>query len=322
MPFLSHAGHSLRYERVGSGLPLLFIHGLLANHTFWERQLSLRKDFQLLRMDLRGHGDSSKPRGAYGMATLATDVEHLVSGLGLQRCVLVGWSMGGAVAVEASRVLGERLAGLVLVGTTPCASAAPGYPHGFSAEERQQHLAAVDADYRSFARDLAGRTFHHKEQAAALLPWATQQFLRTPPYVAKAALEGLLAADERTALAAVTVPTLICHGRHDTIFPFAGAEHMRKILPGSELLAFEESGHAPMIEETERFNDALRAFADRLLGRAPAAGASPPPSTQPTRSKAPPRAAGHGQVSKKKDGTTSRPQPAAKKPARRPAKKG
>ncbi len=269
MPFLSHGGNSLRYERAGTGLPMLFIHGLMANHTFWDRQADLRKHFQVLRMDLRGHGDSSKPRGSYAMATLATDVEHLVGALGLQRCVLVGWSMGGMVALESVRLLGDKVAGLVLVGTTPCPAAADGKPAGFTPAEQQEHLTSVDSDYKTFARDLAGRLFHTEQ--TGLVQWATQQLLRTPPYVAKAALEGQFAADRRDMLGALAMPTLICHGRHDTVFPFATAEYVHRAIRGSELVAFDDSGHAPPIEETARFNEALVAFADRVLGKAPAA---------------------------------------------------
>jgi len=218
MPFLSHGGNSLRYDRAGAGLPMLFIHGLMGNHTFWDRQLDLRKHVQVLRMDLRGHGDSSKPRGSYAMATLATDVQHLVGALGLQRCVLVGWSMGGVVALEAVRLLGDKVAGLVLVCTTPCPAPADATPPGFTPQQQQEHLSSLDADYKAFARELAGRLFHAEQ--AALVQWVAQQLLRTPSYVARAALEGFFAADRRDVLRSLAVPTLVCHGRHDAVIPF------------------------------------------------------------------------------------------------------
>jgi pimeloyl-ACP methyl ester carboxylesterase len=265
MPYLSHGGHSLRYERAGAGLPILFLHGLMGNHTFWDRQQDLRRQLQVVRMDLRGHGDSSKPRGSYAMATLATDVEHLVGALGLQRCLLVGWSMGGMIALESVRLLGSKVAGLVLVGTTPCPAAGDAMPDGLTPEQRQEFLTGVDSDYRAFARDLAGRLFRSGQ--TGLLQWAAQQLLRTPPYVARAALEGFFGADRRDVLASLAVPTLVCHGRHDAIFPFSIAEYVHRAIRGSELVAFENSGHAPMIEETARFNEVLASFAERVLSK-------------------------------------------------------
>lgn len=264
MPFLSHGGISLRYERVGAGLPLVFIHGLMGNHTFWDRQSALRERFQVVRLDLRGHGDSSKPKGSYAMATLAEDVRHLVVSLGLQRTVLVGSSMSGVVALQTLRMLGERVVGLVLVGTTARAAAADGYEHGVKPDEQKTFVTTAQNDYKSFVRDLASRLF--REGHDQLLQWATQQLTKTPPYVAAAALQGIFAADERETLKSIGVPTLICHGRHDAIFPFATAEHLHEHINGSRILAFEESGHLPMIEEHERFNAELGAFTGELAG--------------------------------------------------------
>jgi pimeloyl-[acyl-carrier protein] methyl ester esterase len=262
MPFLSHGGITLRYERAGAGLPLVFVHGLLANHTFWDRQVALRQRFQVVRIDLRGHGDSSKPRGAYGMATFADDVRHLVTALGLQRCILIGWSMGGIVVQQALRLLGDRVGGLVLVGTTASATAAKGYPHGIKPEEQKALLHAAEHDYKNFTRDLATRQF--KTGRTELVQWATQQLTKTPPYVAAQSLQALFGADQRKALAAISVPTLIIHGRHDAVLPFSAGEYLCKQIKGARLVAFEDSGHAPMLEETEHFDSELEAFATTL----------------------------------------------------------
>jgi pimeloyl-[acyl-carrier protein] methyl ester esterase len=275
MPFLSHGGVSLRYERAGAGLPAVFIHGLMCNHTFWDRQAPLRRDLQMVRLDLRGHGDSSKPRGAYGMASLATEVERLAAALQLPRCVLVGWSMGGLVALEAARLLGDRLAGLVLVATTASPAARADHPHGMSREEAEQQLALAESDYKGFARTLAGRLFRASPEG--LVQWATQQLLRTPPYVGLAALHGLLAADGRALLPSIRVPTLVLHGQHDTIFPLPAAEHLATHVRGARLVVFGDSAHAPMIEETERFNAELGAFAASVAG----AGAAPTSADAP-----------------------------------------
>jgi pimeloyl-ACP methyl ester carboxylesterase len=262
MPFLSHGGISLRYERAGTGLPLVFIHGLMGNHTFWDRQSALRERFLVVRLDLRGHGDSSKPKGSYAIATLAEDVRHLVIALGLQRAVLVGSSMGGVVAQHALRVLGERVVGLALVGTTASALAAEGYEHGIKQEEQVALVTSAQNDYKSFVRDLGSRLF--MEGHSELLQWAIQQMTKTPPYVAVAALQGLFAADERNGLASIEVPTLVCHGRHDVIFPLATAEYLHQHIKGSRLVAFENSAHLPMSEEDDRFNSELAAFAGAL----------------------------------------------------------
>lgn len=319
MPFLSHGGNSLRYERAGAGLPMLFIHGLMGNHTFWDRQLDLRKQLQVLRMDLRGHGDSSKPRGSYAMATLATDVQHLVGALGLQRCVVVGWSMGGVVALETVRLLGDKIAGLVLVGTTPCPAAGDGRPSGFTPKQQQEFLTDANSDYKAFTRDLAGRLFHTEQ--TGLLQWAAQQLLRTPSYVAQATLEGFFAADHRDVLGSLAVPTLICHGRHDAIFPFSIAEYVHRAIRGSELVAFDDSGNAPMIEETARFNEVLTSFADRVLGKTPqpaAAATTSAPNARSGAAASSSQSEGEGQVQVEAGASAAPVPPRSGRPASKP----
>src|SRR5262245_28540842 len=119
MPFLSHDGVSLRYDRTGSGSAVLLVHGWTGNRTFWERQVqALRDRHTVIAVDLRGHGESSHPRSGYAIGKLTGDLEHLVRALAVPRIAIVGWSMGGMVATELARRLGERASALVLVGTS------------------------------------------------------------------------------------------------------------------------------------------------------------------------------------------------------------
>ncbi|MFQ5506480.1 MAG: alpha/beta fold hydrolase, partial [Planctomycetota bacterium] len=87
--------------RAGSGVPLVFLHPLLANRSFWERQVPMRRHCQVVRIDLRGHGDSSKPKGSYGITTLAEDLRHVIASFDLRRVILVGSSTGALVAQQA-----------------------------------------------------------------------------------------------------------------------------------------------------------------------------------------------------------------------------
>jgi non-heme chloroperoxidase len=262
MPFISRGGISLRYERSGSGRPLVFVHGLMANHTFWDRQAPLRKHFQTVRADLPGHGDSSKARGAYSIARFSDDVSHLVTALKLEGCVLIGSSMGGLVMQRTVPLLPDRVAALVLVGTTARPVNASGHEHGLKPAEAEAFVQLVEQDYKTFTRTLAARLF--KDGRTDLLAWAIQQLSKTPPHVAASALSAVFAADHRDAVEAITIPTLICHGRHDAIFSYEAGEYLHEHITGSRLVAFDDSGHLPMLEESERFNSELEAFVKTL----------------------------------------------------------
>ncbi len=257
MPFLSHGGVSLRYDRTGSGPAVLLIHGWNCNRTFWERQVhALRDRHTVITVDLRGHGESSRPRTGYAIATMAGDLEHLVRALGVARIAVVGWSMGGMVALELARRLAERASALGLVCTTAGALADKKNPHAFAAELTDPMRAAMAADARAFLRDFAPNFF--KEGATSpLLAWATGQMQKTPAHVVGACFDALLAFDARKTLATLTVPTTVLHGRHDAIFPLPHGEALARGIKRANLLVFENSGHSPFLEEPDPFNTAL-----------------------------------------------------------------
>jgi non-heme chloroperoxidase len=257
MAFISHDGVSLRYDRTGSGPAVLFIHGWTCNRTFWERQVhALRDRHTVITVDLRGHGESSRPRTGYTIRAMADDLEHLVRALAVPRIALVGWSMGGAVALELARRLGERTSALALVGSTPGGLTDRKNPNAFPPERVTQMKADMEADTRAFLRALAPDVF--KEGAASpLFAWTVGQIQKTPPHVVQGAFEGILAFEARKDLAQIRVPTAVLHGRHDAILPLGGGEALQRGIKGARLVVFEQSGHAPFLEETEAFNAAL-----------------------------------------------------------------
>ena len=263
MPFLTHAGVSLRYDRVGTGPAVLLIHGWTFNRTVWERQVvALRDRHTAITVDLRGHGESSHPRTGYTVAAMAADLEHLVRALAVPRIALVGWSMGGIVALELAQRLGERVSALGLVCTTAGGLTDAKNPLAVPKDQVAAMRASAEADFRGFVREFAPRLF---KQAAAspLLAWAVGQMQKTPAHVAVACLDAILAADLRPTLKKITAPTAVLHGRHDDLFPIAGGEALGKAIKGATLTVFEESGHTPLLEEPERFNATLA----ELLGQ-------------------------------------------------------
>ena len=105
-------GITLRVHDVGDldAPPLLFIHGFSQCHRAWRRQLhsALGLGFRLVAVDLRGHGDSDKPRGAYADSRLwADDLQAVIRGLGLDNPLLVAWSYGGMVVCDYLRQHGD-----------------------------------------------------------------------------------------------------------------------------------------------------------------------------------------------------------------------
>ena len=93
--------------------------------------------------------------------------------------------------------------------------------------------------------------------AFPLFAWFVSQLQKTPPHVASAYLDMIGAADLRAKQKKLKVPTAVLHGKHDALFALDDAKTMAKQIAGAELVVFDESGHAPHLEEPDAFNAAL-----------------------------------------------------------------
>lgn len=112
-------GVEIRYDVAGQGeTALVFVHCWTCNRRSWDESFAyFRKDYQVVRLDLAGHGESGKARQHYTMGAFGGDVAAVADKLGLKRIVLVGHSMGGPVSLEAEKRLGARVIGVVGVDT-------------------------------------------------------------------------------------------------------------------------------------------------------------------------------------------------------------
>ncbi len=270
-------GIQLHVEEAGNrrGRPILFIHGFSQCRLAWDKQMQsdLAKDFRLVAMDIRGHGLSEMPRGAYGDSRLwADDIHAVIQTLRLEEPILSGWSYGGLIICDYVRFHGEdRIGGINLVAAitkvgTDAAFAviskeflgiAPGFFSG-NVEESVRSLTA-------FMRMCA-----HKAPSPHDFYFFLGYNTIVPPHVR----EGLFArkVENDDLLPKLTKPVLITHGAKDAIvLPEAARQHARAI-PRATLSLYPNVGHAPFWENAPRFNRELRAFAKRAAAPRKAAG--------------------------------------------------
>lgn len=146
------------------GLPVVFLHSFAGDSGHWSSQLAhLRHNRRAVAMDLRGHGKSAKPLdGDYKLTSMVKDVESVVDALDLKRFVIVGHSMGGAIAAHYAAAHPERVAGLVLVGA----------PGKIPAEQARPVMAAIESSYDQtmqmyWEKLLAGARLHVRTQLLA-----------------------------------------------------------------------------------------------------------------------------------------------------------
>jgi pimeloyl-ACP methyl ester carboxylesterase len=249
------------------GWPILFVHGLAQSHLSFLPQFAseLGRSHRLIAYDLRGHGESAKPfdRSFYSEGRRwADEVEAVIDGIGVAMPILVGWSLGGRVVRQYLMHHGDRrISGLHFVSTRPFedpAVLAPasraniaGRPETL-AQRVDAHIAFLRACFLhpppedEFAVALAYNVIVPQEIREAISGWST----------------GL--GETRVALARVTVPTLIAHGRDDALILPTAAEMTAAAITGSRISWYDDCGHSPFFEHAERFNRELDEFATAI----------------------------------------------------------
>lgn len=248
-------GRQIAWRQAGSGPPLVLLHGWSMNSTvFTEVMAGLAADFCLLAPDLRGHGGSD-PGAGYALVDFAADLDMWLQQLSLPEINLLGWSLGGQVALQWAPVLGKRLRRLILVGTTPRFTAAAGWVAGLPAAQVRAMARDLKRDYLKtlgdfFALQFAGETLP-RERYRQIVKFAVRAGRLPEPEVALAALETLRCEDQRLILNTVKAPVLVQHGALDRITLPAAADYLAAHLPAARLELLPGVGHAPFLSRPQ-----------------------------------------------------------------------
>nr|WP_198148649.1 alpha/beta hydrolase [Sphingomonas sp. Y57] len=258
-------GTQLYWEAVGTGRPIVFVHGLWGSSRFFRRQLTaVGRYHRAIALDLRGHGRSSMTPGGHTVPTLAADLHSFIAALGLERTVLVGWSMGALIAWDLHLQFGScDIAGLVVVDQAPTDFRYPGAEDALvGIAEMHDWTAQLLTNRNQFMRGVLPMMFHRQPDPEAA-DWMINEMCSAPEAIAAAIFFDQCLRDYRPMIADYDVPTLICSGERSAQ-PRSGALYLRDRLPQGELLTFEDCGHCLFWEDAERFNTELLSFVERL----------------------------------------------------------
>ncbi|MFO0448584.1 MAG: pimeloyl-ACP methyl ester esterase BioH [Pseudomonadota bacterium] len=252
---------NLHREIRGAGPDVALLHGWGMHGGIWHTAADdlAAGGFRVHALDLPGHGRSPWAKGVEELDGLARRVaEHLP-----HECRLVGWSLGGQVAIRIATLFPARVTKLVLVATTPRFVAKRDWPHGMEPATLAgfaQHLAK---DWRGTVQEFLGLQVRGDEkQIDTLRELKRIVFQHGEPNGAALAAgrEILRTADLRDEAARVRAPTLVIGGLHDRLTPPGAGEALARAIPGARWLAVPRAGHAPFLSHREAFRDALLAF--------------------------------------------------------------
>ena len=266
------ASIQLHYEDVGTGSPVVLIHGWPLSGRSWESQVPalVEAGHRVVTYDRRGFGDSSQPWGGYDYDTFAADLDALLQHLDLRGVALVGFSMGGGEVVRyIARYGTDRVAKAVLAAAVPpyLYKSADNPDGGLDDATIAAFQEGVKTDRLAFLEGFTTNFF----SAAGQLKVSEPQREYARDIAASASPKGTLdciaafaRTDFRADLETVTVPTLVIHGDSDAIVPLeVSGKRSAQAIANAELVVVKDAPHGFNASHANEFNGHLVRFLAR-----------------------------------------------------------
>lgn len=230
---------------------LVFVHGSGCDHTLWENQYQeLEVDYNIVAVDLPGHGQS-EGKGEQEVGLYVEWVKKIVEGLGLQRPVIIGHSLGAAISLTFAIKYGEVLSGIVPVGG------------GVKMPVNKMILDGIRNNTAS-TLSLVAKFSVIKENREKFLSSLIEGISKVSPDVIYGDFLSCDRLDITDEISHIKVPTLLICGEDDKMTPPSLSRFMSDQIEGAELALIEDAGHFVMWENVETFNRTLKNFIDSL----------------------------------------------------------
>lgn len=266
--YLSLDGISIRYRDTGGDGPVVLLtHGIAASLEMWYPQLEeLGPSLRIIAWDLPGHGLSALGDQPYDPDQFATVGFQFLDALKIENAILVGNSMGGAISLRMAGLQPDRVKGLLLADaallgrsvflgfrlmTLPIIGEILNKPGPMAVDQQLKGIFHDPAVITDEFRTIVTRN--------VMQPDRVKPFLATLRRMSNLAGQNATMVEKSHALLAqVRMPTIILHGREDTVLPLAGSLAAHRLAPQSEMIILENCGHTPQIEQHGQFNQIIR----------------------------------------------------------------
>ncbi|WP_410512352.1 alpha/beta hydrolase [Paenibacillus sp. BR2-3] len=254
-------GSSICYSDQGKGEVIVLLHGFCGSAEYWEKVIPLLSgSYRVIAPDLRGHGASDAPKGAYTIEQMADDVLSLLDALELSEVTLLGHSLGGYITLSFAQRHGSRLKGFGLIHST-------GYPDSEEAKEKRLKSVGTiqNQGITAFVDELVPGLFSkvNGEQSQQLLERAKEIGYKTPPQGAVgAALAMRDRPDRRDVISASELPVLLVAGAEDGLIPAERTFTSDK--PKVTQATITGAGHMSLFEAPERLFEIIRDFMESV----------------------------------------------------------
>ena len=248
----------MNFKVEGNGRPLVFIHGLSDSLLYWEFLASyLKSDYQIIRMDLRGHGESYLGNDEVNIDLYVDDLKNLLDDLNLNKVDLIGFSLGGAVALDFSLKYPENVSSLVLMS---------------SFSKSDEYLTNIFTQFKDALKNsfedfydlilpmvLCPEVIDDNREALDQIREFASKTANTDAYIK--AVDACMEFDVDDSLSKIEVPTLVMSGKYDEISLLSSQKTIQKKIKNSELIVFDNVKHNILVgKNNERVLEVLEKF--------------------------------------------------------------
>lgn len=230
-------GVAVDYQVVGAGEPVVLVHGLSGSTLWWNRNIgALAERYQVYLIDLPGFGSMHHLRASFAVAHASSWLARWMEAVHLSQAHFVGHSMGGYACMRLAVSRPDLVRSLTLAAPV----GVPAYP--------------------SVSRELVPLIASVRSVTPGFLPVLAFDAMRMGPAMLLRTARELVREDIRSSMEAITAPTLLIWGEHDTLVPPWCGDVLRKSIPDSRLLILLGAGHVVMYDRPAEFNAAVLSF--------------------------------------------------------------
>ena len=262
-------GHTIFYIVKGEGEPLILIHGYGAGMWVWEKQIDFLSQFyRVYVLDLIGHGFSDRPKIPYTPEAYIHFFKDFMDGVGIEKAILIGNSMGGGIAWAMAALFPERVNSLILINCVPpdvldqvrnesfrtlvAIKDIPLLPYLVIASRSKRSIKWIlqecVSDIKLITPEILSRQYQlSKIRGTTWVLYSTFKNAKEAPKL-------------KDYLSRIYQPTLLLWGGRDLIFPTSVGEGLHRAIEVSKFQMIEKAGHIPMWETPELVNEAILSF--------------------------------------------------------------
>jgi pimeloyl-ACP methyl ester carboxylesterase len=249
---------TLKYLEMGpdAGDPIIFLHGITASSRAWSLVAPyLNEQYKLYCLDLRGHGDSTKPRYGYSVQKLAEDVLDFMDQKNIHKAHFIGHSMGGFVSQYFAIHWPDRVQTIGLIGTAL----------KIKRNRVVQPLEIVTQPVPLISKLIVEESKAPHPLNPAFLKHLVREAFKIPIRVWRQGIHGVFKEDFSLSLKNIQIPALIIWGQRDPLFRNASQTLLRAALPHATVKIYARAGHNPHYEFPAKIAEDIRTFLEHTL---------------------------------------------------------